>query len=172
MFRGRASRRSVGVFLFASRKHTSASLFGSPDIVGLISSPKYVSGRPSAGFSKKGLLLSMPLDRADGDITLVALYPYRLVRGAIYTFGLIAIVILTILLLWLIITYTTIYCRTRGVHVMSEKDKHPDIINEIDQELTGGEKKQQPGETQKVEDSDVGKHPGKQLEEDGIYFGK
>jgi hypothetical protein len=172
MFRGNESRGSVALFLFDRRKLTFASLFNGPDIVKMISSPKYVSGRPSVRLSTRGLLLSMPLDRADGDITLVALYPYRLVRGAVYTFGLIAIIILTILLLWLIVIYTTAYYRAREVGAMSEQDKRSNIINEIDQELTSGEKKKHPAETRKEGDSGGGKDSGKQLEEDGIYIGK
>ena len=170
-FRGRVSRGSVGLFLFDRRKLTSATLFGNPDIIGTITPPKHVYGRPSAGFNTRGLLWSAPMDRAGSDIILVALYPYRL-RGAVYTFGLIAIIILTILLLWLIITCTTAYYRTRGVRPMSEKEKSPDIINEIDQELTGGENNKHPEETGAGKDVAAGKAPEKQLEEDGIFIGK
>lgn len=171
LFRGRISRGSVGLILYDRHKLTSATLFGSPDIVGTIPPPKHVSDRPSAGFGTRGLLWSAPMDRAGGDIILVALYPYRL-QSAVYTFGLIAIIILTILLLWLIITYTTAYYRTRGVQPMPEKDKRPDIINEIDKELTDGENKKHPEETGAGKDTATGEDPGKHLEEDGIFIGK
>ncbi|MBN2322872.1 MAG: hypothetical protein JXQ30_03995 [Spirochaetes bacterium] len=170
--RGGAFKGSVALFLFDRRQLTFASLFGGAGMVETVSLPKYVSGRPSARLNTRGLLLSMPLNRTDGDILLLALYPYRLVRGVIRTFGLIAIIILTILLLWLIVTYMTAYCKTRGVGAMSGQDKRSDIINEIDQELTVGEKKKLPEKARKVEDSGGKKDEGKRLEEDGIYIGR
>ena len=146
-------------------------------------------------FGPHNLVLTRPIDLVTTDLVttdlvFIGLFPYRIGRETVYTFGLIAIVILTILLLWLTLAYTTGWLKLREVPVMGDNKKNPDIIDEIDQELSGERGKKEPEsvrmpageespvskETGAFKESPVLKEneeePAKKLEEDGIFIEK
>jgi hypothetical protein len=176
-------RQPVTLLLYDRLTSMSSSLTGGE-------APETAVFRKSKGaglrvrFGPHNLVLTRPADLGTADLVFIGLFPYRIGREAVSTFGLIAIVILTILLLWLTVAYTTGWMRLREVPVMGDNKKNQDIIDEIDQELTGERGKKEPEtvrtpageESAAFKESPVFKEneekPAKKLEEDGIFIEK
>jgi len=176
-------RRPVTLLLYDRLTSMSSSLAGGE-------APETAAFRKSkeAGlavrFGPNNIVLTRPVDLGTADLVFVGLFPYRIGKEAVYTFGLIAIVILTILLLWLTAAYVTGWLKLREASTMGDNEKPPDIIDEIDQELSGARGKKEPEtvRTPAGEESPVFKEtgalgeneeePSKKLEEDGIFIEK
>jgi len=164
-------RQPVTLLLYDRLTSMSSSLTGGEV-------PETAAFRKSKGaglavrFGPHNLVLTRPVDLGTADLAFIGLFPYRIGRETVYTFGLIAIVILTILLLWLTVAYTTGWLKLREVPAMGDNKKTPDIIDEIDQELSGERGKKEPETVRTPAGEKSGEEPAKKLEEDGIFIEK
>lgn len=158
------------VFLHDWRTSQASSLFDTGEVLEVPALPEGARKRVAVRFGLQSFTLAGPLDPEKTDLIIAVEYPYTLGRGAVYTFGLIAIVILTILFLWLVLFYTASLLKERGVISMGEKKKKPDVISEIDGVLSGPGVKGEPAAEQTQEDKGKKKQTSKQLEEDGIFI--
>jgi len=167
-----ARHQTVTAFLYDTGTSMSSRLFGELEGYKTIPIPKMASERLVARLGIRSYMLAKPVDLENAGLLLAAEYPYTIGRETVYTFGLIAIVILTILLLWLIVYYTTSYLCFRGMPAMGDQNKQSDVISEIDQELSGTEEKEKPEVSESPTAAKGKEETKKQLEEDGIFIEK
>ena len=173
-------QRPVSLLLYDSESSMSFPLTGTIEETEAADFRKPKSARPAVSLGLHGIVLTRPAELGTDGLAFIGLYPYRIGRESFRTFGLIAIVILTILLLWFAVSNTTVWLKSREVVFLEDHEKGPDIVDEIDQEISGEEKKKETGTEQKPEEEESpsikeegGKEePVKMLEEDGIFIEK
>ncbi len=130
----------------------------------------------TAFIGMRKILLMKELSLKNSEMVLFSLYSYKFGRKTILLFGLIAIIILTILLLWFVIDniFKSSKQMKEEVFGMGEEEKAGDIIREIDKEVSGiVEEKEELIQKKEVEPEKIEVDDTiKKLEDDGIYVRK
>ncbi|UCB47231.1 MAG: hypothetical protein JSV25_07425, partial [Spirochaetota bacterium] len=117
----------------------------------------------------KGLVVMKQMDIQNAGLILIALYPYKIGGAAVQLFGLIGVLILTILLVSFALYFSFQSFKKKGVVAMREEEK-ADIIDEIDKELSGiGEEEGKPARESHPEKKEKDEAL-KKLEDDGIFI--
>jgi hypothetical protein len=157
-------------FLYDTHNNQYSTLLGRrEDIPEGINRKHDVASRPRVVPTLKNLIIFKKLDVENSGLELIAIYRYKAGRAAIQLFGLIGVMILTILLLSFVVYFAFQSLKKSGVQAMGDEDK-ADVIGEIDKELSGIGKEEKepasgppPGKKKKDE-------AAKRLEEDGIFI--
>ena len=166
-----APRRAVTLLLYDSKSSMFSVLVGGNEDLKAELVLKSTGEKTAARLGLRYLMLTKPVDLENADLIFLGFYPYGIGRETVYTFGLIAIVILTILVLWLTVSYAASGFKPRGVQTMGDIKKDQDIIDEIDQELSTVKEKKVPADVQTAEKVEK-EESGKQLKDDGIFIEK
>jgi hypothetical protein len=111
---------------------------GSPQLIENIDEVVVILENNSFLISKQGITMSRIISVQDSTLMLISQYPVKLGRRAYNMFGLIAVVILTIILAVGIIRYSVYGFEqiSGGLFIMADKKDKGDVISEIDKEIS------------------------------------
>ncbi len=127
------------IIIYDKREETLIAMNGeSPPLSESIDEVVVILEKNSFLIGKQGIVMSRIIGIRDSALMLISLYPVRFGRRAYNMFGLIAVVIITILLAVSTIRYSVYdFQQIRGgLYIMADKKDKGDVISEIDKEIS------------------------------------